>query len=133
MRFISCGNAAGFRDEYNAMRADLTAVRAALAGVISGSGTWNPGDLVDGAGETSASITATGAALGDFVLVSAPYDLQGICCNGYVDAADSVKVRLQNETGGAINLASGTWRVRVIPQASFAAPAALTSEGLTAT
>jgi hypothetical protein len=107
---------------------DITAVRTPLAGVISGSATWNPGNLVDGAGETSSSITATGAALGDFVLVSAPYDLQGVTCNGYVDAADSVKVRLQNETGGAVDLASGTWRVRVLPQASFAAPAALTTE-----
>jgi len=42
------------------------------------------------------------------VLVSAPYDLQGITCNGYVDADGSVKVRIQNETGGVINLASGT-------------------------
>jgi len=81
---------------------------------LNGSATWNPGDLVDGAGETSAGITATGAALGDFVLASAPYDLQGITCNAYVSAADTVTIRLQNETGGAINLASGTWKVRVI-------------------
>jgi hypothetical protein len=30
-----------------------------------------------------------------------------------------VKIRLQNETGGAIDLASGTWRAAVIPQATF--------------
>ncbi len=83
---------------------------------FSGSATWDPGNLVDGAGETSASITVTGAALGDFAIASAPYDLQGITCNAYVDAANSVKIRLQNETGGAIDLASGTWRVRVIKQ-----------------
>lgn len=82
--------------------------------VISGSVVWNPGSLNDGVGETSASITATGADLGDFVLVSAPYDLQGITCNGYVDAANSVKIRLQNETTGVIDLASGTWKVKVI-------------------
>jgi hypothetical protein len=82
--------------------------------VMQGSATWNPGSLGDGVGETSASITATGAALGDFVLVSAPYDLQGITCNGYVDAAGSVKIRLQNETTGTIDLASGTWKVKVI-------------------
>lgn len=83
--------------------------------VLSGSATWDPGDLADGAGETSAGITITGAALGDFVLVSAPYDLQGITVTGYVSATDTVKIRAQNEAaGGNINLASGTWRVRVI-------------------
>lgn len=81
---------------------------------IDGSATWDPGSLADGAGETSSAITATGAALGDFVLVSAPYDLQGITATGYVSAANAVKIRLQNETGGTIDLASGTWRVRVI-------------------
>ncbi len=113
--------------DIEALIVDVAAVRAPLAGLISGSGTWNPGSLADGVGETSASITATGAALGDFVLVSAPYDLQGITCNGYVDATSSVKIRLQNETGGVIDLASGTWRVRVLPQATFAAPAAVTA------
>jgi hypothetical protein len=90
-----------------------------VGGVLTGSATWDPASLADGAGETSSGITVTGAALGDFVLVSAPYDLQGITCNGYVSAANTVKIRLQNETGGAIDLASGTWRAAVIPQATF--------------
>ena len=75
---------------------------------------WNPGNLVDGAGETSAAITATGAAFGDEVIVTAPYDLQAITLTAWVSAADTVKARLQNETGGAIDLASGTWTWRVI-------------------
>ena len=77
---------------------------------------WNPGNLVDGAGETSSGITVTGAAFGDFLLAAAPYDLQGITCTAYVSAANTVKIRLQNETGGAIDLASGTWKVRVLRQ-----------------
>ena len=81
---------------------------------LTGSVVWNPAELVDGTGETSAAITVTGAAFGDTVQVGNPYDLQGITCNGYVDAADSVKIRLQNETTGTINLAEGTWTVRVI-------------------
>jgi hypothetical protein len=80
---------------------------------LEGSDTWNPGNLADGAGETK-SITVTGAALGDFVLVSAPYDLQDILCTAYVQAANTVEVRLQNESTGAINFGSGTWKVRVI-------------------
>jgi len=32
----------------------------------------------------------------------------------YVSAADTVTIRLQNETGGTIDLASGTWKVIII-------------------
>jgi hypothetical protein len=75
---------------------------------------WDPGNLVDGAGETSSGITLPGAEFGDTVLVGPPYSLQGILCVGYVSAADTISIRLQNETGGAINLASGTWKVRLL-------------------
>ena len=74
---------------------------------------WNPGNLVDGAGETSSGQTVTGAAVGDLVEVYPPYDLQDIVCTGYVSATDTVEVRLQNESGGAVDLANGAWRVRV--------------------
>lgn len=80
---------------------------------LTGTVVWNPASLADGAGETSAAITVTGAALGDFVQVSAPYDLQGILATAYVSAANTVRIRIQNETGGVIDLASGTWRVAV--------------------
>lgn len=110
---------------FTAFLADITAIRAVLAGVLSGSATFNAADLVDGTGELT-TITVTGAALGDFVLVSHGVDLAGLVVTGYVSAADTVTVRFQNETGGNVNLASTTLRVRVIPFASFAAPAALT-------
>ena len=80
---------------------------------LEGSLIWNPGNLVDGAGETSTSITVSGAALGDYVDVAAPYDLQDQTVTGYVTATDTVEIRLQNESTNAINLASGTWTVRV--------------------
>jgi hypothetical protein len=80
---------------------------------LTGSATWNPGSLADGDGETSPAITVTGAALGDFVQVSAPHDLQGVIAVGYVSAANTVKIRLQNESGGVVDLASGTWKVAV--------------------
>ena len=75
---------------------------------------WDPASLADGAGETSAAITVSGAAFGDHVRIYPPYNLQGILCMGYVSAADTVNIRLQNETGGIIDLAGGTWKVRVI-------------------
>lgn len=80
---------------------------------LTGAVTWDPGSLGDGVGETSADITVTGAAFGDFVQVAAPYDLQGITATAYVQAADVVKIRIQNESGGTIDLASGAWTVRV--------------------
>lgn len=68
---------------------------------------YDPGNLADGAGETSGAVTVTGAQLGDQVSVSFNKDLQGITLTGWVSAAGSCKARFQNETGGAIDLAAG--------------------------
>lgn len=76
--------------------------------------TYDPPSLIAGAGDTSSGITVTGAVLGNYVLVAAPYDLQGITVTAYVSAANTVKIRLYNGTAGTIDLASGTWKVRVI-------------------
>ena len=112
---------------FNAIRADLTAVRAPLAGLLTGSATYDAASLLDAAGATS-TITVTGAALGDYVVgLSCSVDLQGITLTGYVSAADTVSFRLQNESGGTLDLASATFRAVVLPQSSFVAPAALTT------
>lgn len=80
---------------------------------LSGSATFNPADLADGAGETT-TVTVTGAALGDFVMVSFSLDTTGLTITGWVSAADTVSVRFQNEVGaGNINIGSGTLRARV--------------------
>jgi len=81
--------------------------------IYKGSLVWNPASLVDGAGETSANITVTGAVVTDRVEVYPPYTPQGMLVYGYVSAADTVNIRIQNETGGTIDLASGTWKVAV--------------------
>lgn len=70
--------------------------------------TINPSNLVDGAGETVQVTGVTGATLGDFVLVSAPYDLQDIIVTAYVQDEGVVEIRIQNESGSTVNLASGT-------------------------
>lgn len=82
--------------------------------LLSGTLAWDPGNLVDGAGETSAAIAITGVKFGMHISVAAPYDLQGILAVGYVSSAGNVKIRLQNETGGAINLVNGEWKVRAL-------------------
>jgi hypothetical protein len=45
--------------------------------------------------------------------VSFSLDLQGITVTAYVSAANTVSVRFQNESGGTLDLGSGTLRVRV--------------------
>lgn len=80
---------------------------------LTGSATYDPGNLVDGAGADASSITVTGAALGDFAEASFSLNTQGIDLIARVSAANTVIVRFQNETGGAIDLASGTLRVQV--------------------
>jgi hypothetical protein len=80
--------------------------------VIEGSATFDPANLVDGAGETT-TVTVTGAALGDFAEASFSQNLQGITLTAWVSAANTVSVRFQNETGGTLDLASGTLRAAV--------------------
>lgn len=112
-------------DILNTIQDDLTNVRAPLAGLLRGSATYDAASLADGVGATTA-VTVTGAALGDFVVgVSFSLDLQDIGVTAYVSAADTVEVRFQNEGAATVDLASGTIRVAVLPQASFVAPAAL--------
>jgi len=79
-----------------------------------GSLVWNPGNVANGSGETSPVISVIYAALGNPVIVAAPYDLQGLTATAYVDGTNSVRVRISNTTGGAIDLASGTWKVWVL-------------------
>jgi len=92
----------------------FNAITAYLPGsILSGSATYDPPSLNDGDGATT-TVTVTGAALGDLVeCVSFSLDLQGITVTGYVSAANTVSVRFQNESGGTLDLGSGTLRARV--------------------
>ena len=75
---------------------------------------WDPGSLIDGAWTESGDLYCYNAEFGDFVLVSPPYSLQGIICTGYVKAAGNIRIALFNHTSGTINLAEGTWRIRLL-------------------
>jgi hypothetical protein len=79
---------------------------------LSASATYDPGSLADGAGVTT-TVTCTGAAAGDFALASFSLDVQGITVTAWVSTANTVSVRFQNESGGVLDLSSGTLRVRV--------------------
>jgi hypothetical protein len=113
-------------DAINSLLVDVTAIRSSLAGIKSGSVTYDLASLVDGAGATT-TITVTGAALGDYALVSHTLDLQGITFTAWVSAVNTVSVRFQNETTSTLDIASGTIRACVLSSTSFAAPAVLTT------
>lgn len=87
-----------------------------LYGRRYGSATFNPSNLADGAGETT-TVTVTDAALGDFAEASFSLDLQGITLTAWVSAANTVSVRFQNESGGPLDLASGTLKASAIRRA----------------
>ena len=74
--------------------------------------TINFASIADGALE-EVQVTITGAALGDFVVVTTVQDNAGLQLSGYVSAADTVEVVASNLTGGAVDLASGTFNIKV--------------------
>src|SRR5574343_1481946 len=82
--------------------------------VITYKGTLDLGDAATGSGTfASSDVTITGAALGDFVLVSLGVDTVDAVVAGAVTAANTVTVTLLNNTSGAVNLASTTVRIAV--------------------
>jgi hypothetical protein len=87
---------------------------AQLSTVLTGSATYDPPSLADGAGTTT-TVTCTGAVLGGFARASFSLDLQGITLTAYISATNTVSVRFQNESGGVLDIASGTLKVRVDP------------------
>lgn len=97
------------KDQQNLMA--LTA-NGAVKQILYASATKNVGDLADGAGETL-TITVNGAALGDIVIASLGVDLVDFTVSAYVQAANAVEVRVQNESGEQVNLAETTLRVLV--------------------
>ncbi len=81
--------------------------------VYDGSAAWNPGSIANGA-EEAKEVTVTGAQLGDFAIASFSLDVTDLMLNAQVTAANTVTVILTNNTGGAINLGSGTVYIRVM-------------------
>jgi hypothetical protein len=82
---------------------------------LTASSTWDPGSLGNGVAANT-TITVTNAAVGDTVLAthsSVETAATSWILTGYVSAANTVRVVLLNVTGGTVDLASGTLRVRV--------------------
>jgi hypothetical protein len=77
-----------------------------------GSKTYNPPSILNGQSEIT-TVTVPGAEFGDFAVASFDKDLQGIELSAYVSAVDTVSCVFRNDTGGTIDLASGTLRCRL--------------------
>jgi len=77
--------------------------------LIKGSVTINPASISSAAvGETS--VTISGAAVGDTVVMNAPAAIEAGCVwSAYVSAANTVKLRIANLSGGALDCASASW------------------------
>lgn len=80
---------------------------------LTGSATWDPASIADGDEEVK-SVTVTGAALGDYVVACAfSLDVQDLQLSAQVTGTDTVEAQLLNNTGGPIDLGSGTVKVIV--------------------
>ena len=79
---------------------------------LVGSETWDAGSIADG-NEEMEEVAVTGAVFGDYCTASLSIDILDLEISASVTAADIVTVIVSNNTGGAIDLASATLRVRV--------------------
>ena len=76
----------------------------------TGTATYDAPSLAANAGATT-TVTVTGAELGDVPVFSFGLDMSGVVGFATVSAANTVSIRLQNESGGVVDLASTTVRV----------------------
>lgn len=84
-----------------------------LKAVIYETATVNPASLADGAGSTIA-VTVAGAAVGDHVIAIPGADMIDVVYSASVVAANSVEVRVQNESASTRDVASSTWKFIVL-------------------
>ena len=87
---------------------DRTFVKRSYRGEV----TWNPASIADGS-KASTTLTVVDARVTDAVTVFPPYDLQELTYSGNVTADNTVEIVLANNTGSAVDLGSGTWRVQL--------------------
>ena len=84
-----------------------------MATYLNGSTTLDPASVADQE-ELATDVTVTGAVLGDFVSdVSCSVDVEDLGMTAAVTSADTVTVVLVNNTTGAVDLGSCTFRVQV--------------------
>lgn len=86
-----------------------------LPRVLYGSAVIDVANIANAANDTTNTITVTGAAAGDLVIVSCSISLAGLRLEGEAET-NLVRLKFRNDTGGAVNLASATYRTMVFKQ-----------------
>ena len=87
-----------------------------LTTIIKGSFTIDAADLAS-VTAVDESVTISGVAVGDILIVNPPATALTagmLVCQAWVSATDTIKFRLYNASGGAINLASASWNYTII-------------------
>lgn len=92
----------------------VPAVHAAEPAPFYCSKTYDPSSLTT-LTQTSTTLTCPGVSLGDFVDVSNGVSNAAVTITAYVSAANTVTILVFNGSAGTIDLASATYRVRVVP------------------
>jgi hypothetical protein len=77
--------------------------------------TWNPngGAAISSGGFAAVDIPGTAATFGEYVSVSAPYNLNDCMATAYVSLSGNVRVTLFNSAGVSRTFTSGTWTIRI--------------------
>lgn len=78
-----------------------------------GNATYNPPSLNTGT-QAQTTVTVTNAALGNFAMASFSLDLQGITLSATVSSANTVTVTFRNDTGGTLDIGSGTLAAAIL-------------------
>lgn len=95
--------------------ASATEINTVCDGVLSGSVVWDPASIPDG-DEEATTVTVTGAVLGDYAIGSFSLDVTDLGLSCQITVADTATCILFNNTGGAIDLGSGTLKVMLLTQ-----------------
>jgi hypothetical protein len=88
---------------------------ASISKTLSATSVWDPPSIVNGASSTQSGLVLNGVAVGDVVtaahtsIVSPDWAIQAC-----VTSANTVSVKITNNTGGTVDLASGTLRINCI-------------------
>jgi len=76
--------------------------------------TWTPGAIATG-GQTTTTLTYTGAAVGNYVLAGLSVDQQSLSLTAYVSDVDTVTAVLSNLTGAEVTIGACYLYVLVLP------------------
>ena len=133
-------------DDIRAIVADLEVLRTGLALAedwilecntdfetrISVTEAFDPSSLTTATGESTSTLAATGAVLGDFVQISHDKDIIDQLLTGYVQSSATVEGRLDNLTAGTLHAATGNVAFLVTPKAASMLSGVITASVLSA-